>query len=301
MKDRFRGMHLLFLTGSLLVIIASCGLKYTPPASDITLEENRQLAIEHQYASSYKALGKDYKSLTYGDMIVVKPDSYRKLDSLYNKKYALQGLGKTDESLESQIDIQRSIVFQDTNPILYVETHWYEINDSVSHEFLIDKISLTNANKIVKVDQIEDFECPKYLLVYARKYMLEDFFVEYTGGGPSDQEIDFYTTYKEKANTLTHPKKQEFIVHTLRVMEIAYERRTLSAEPLLTELTQQAITQQDSTAEVDILKYTVESVVEERDGQESFLYYKVTAQPTDATTPPQIFRYDYFLQPIREE
>lgn len=293
-------MHLLFLTGSLVIIITGCGLKYTPPASDITLEENRELAIEHQYAASYKALGKEYKSLTYGDMIVVKPDSYRKLDSLYNKKYALQGLGKTDEALESQIDIQRSIVFQDTNPILYVETHWYEINDSVTHEFLIDKISLTNANKIVKVDQLEDFECPKDLLAYARKYMLEDFFVEYTGNGPSDQEIDFYTTYKEKANTLTDPEKQDFIVYTLRIMQLANKLGTLSAETLLTKLTQQAMTQKDPKADFTTLKFSVDRIMEERDGQDAFLYYKVIVQPADATKAPQIFKYDYFLQPILE-
>lgn len=298
MKKRFSSLFLFLLTGSLAAIIVGCGVKYTPPASDITLEYNRELAIEHQYDSSYRALGKFYFPLTYGDLIEVKPDSYRRLDSLYNRKYDLQRLGKTDESVESQIRIQHTLISLDSTPILYLETHWYEIVDTAIHEFVIDRITLTKTNEIVKVYQVDAFKCPPHLLDYARKYMREDYFVEYSG--PTDEEIDFYTTFKEQAYTLTDPEKQQFILHTLHLMKLAHDLRTLSVEPLLIKLTQRKIARQDPEAEPDILHFTVESVVEERDGQELFLYYKVSAQATDVPTTPQVFKYDSFLQPVRE-
>lgn len=294
MKGRYLTHHVILL---LIIVSAlnSCGLKYEPPASLESLEEARREAIETHYGQSFSARNKKYHPLTYGELLVVKPESYRKLDSLFNRKYDLQQSGKTDEQLNEQIEYQRSIALNDSTPVRYVETHWFELTSDSSDEFLIHRIELDRNNSILEVEQLESFECPKELVVFARKYMTEDYFVEYVSE-PSDAEIDFYTTYKERAAMLNEPQKQSFIVHTLRVMQLANTLHSLSIEKLLTRMVVQRLKETDP--EISQLNFDTQRLFTTSGDQQEFLCYQVTASIPGSSAEPFVFRYDYYLEEL---
>lgn len=275
----------------------SCGLKYEPPASLESLEEARREAIETHYKQSFGLRNKKYIPLTYGDLLVVKPESYRKLDSLFNRKYELQQqTGKTDEALNEQIEYQRSVALNDSTPVRYVETHWFELASDSSEEFLIHRIELDRNNSILEVEQLEQFECTKELVVFARKYMIEDYFVEYASE-PSDAEIDFYTTYKERASMLDGSRKQAFIDHTLRVMQLAYTLHTLSIEKLLIRMTTKRISALHPEM-TQIFSFDLKRLYTESGGQQEFFCYQVTVSVPGSTVEPFVFRYDYYLEEL---
>jgi hypothetical protein len=297
MKDPLFVTRAVFLSGSLILFLTGCGLKYTPQESLETLENARREAIEIEYSQAYKTRNKKYTPLTYGQLEISKPGSYRKLDSLYAKKYAQENLRMNTDALDAQIEIQIAVVFNDTNPVLYVETHWFELYDTI-HEFIVDRISLNKANKILKVEQLDYFECPKALAAYARVYMLERPFAGYTTD-ISDAEIEFYTTYKEKAASLQGSEKQEFVLHTLRIMRLAAKHSTLSTDFLLRKLAVEAVGKADPSADLNALKYTVESILEEREGKDAFLHYRVTVSLPGSDKAPMVFDYDYYLRPLR--
>jgi hypothetical protein len=294
MKDPLFVTRPVFLIGSLFLLLTGCGLKYTPPESLETLEDARREAIEIEYSQAYKTRNKKYTPLTYGELEISKPGSYRKLDSLYAKKYAQQNLRMNSDALDAQIEIQKAVVFNDTNPVLYIETHWFELYDT-TYEYIVDRISLNKANKILKVEQLDYFECPKELAGFARDYMLEEHFTGYTME-VSDAEIEFYTTYKEKAASLQGSEKQAFVMHTLSIMQLASKHSTLSTEFLLTKLAMAAVAKADPTAQLSSLKYTVESIMEEREGKDAFLNYRVTVSLPGSDKPPMVFDYDYYLR-----
>jgi hypothetical protein len=298
MKDPFFAPRNVFFACSLILLITGCGLKYEVPESLETLENSRREAIEANYSNAYKTRNKTYKPLTYGELVITKPESYRKLDSLYSRKYAQQQLGMSMEDIDAKIEIQKAVVFNDTNPVLYVETHWFELKDSSGYEFLIDRIAVTKTNQIVHVEQLDYFQCPNDLVQYARKYMLEHYFVSYYGEA-SDQELQFYKSYKEMASTLSGSEKQAFVEHTLRTMELAHKHSTLSTEFLLTKLAMAEIAKNDPSAPLTSLKYNVERILEERDGQDAFLNYRVSASIPGSDKAPLVFDYDFYLRPLR--
>src|SRR5690349_1797501 len=107
MKDPIFVFRTVFFISGLFILITGCGLKNTAPDNLETLEESRREAIEIAYGQAYKKRNKTYKPLTYGELEISKPMSYRKLDSLYERKYALHNLRMSEEEIDSKIDIQK--------------------------------------------------------------------------------------------------------------------------------------------------------------------------------------------------
>ncbi len=283
--------------GLLLFTLHSCGLKYVAPPTNEDLENTRRTAIEESYSQTFISRNKQYKPLTYGELIVVKPNSYRRLDSLYTRKYALAQIGSSDEALEQRIEVQKMNALNDTNPIIYVENHWYELQNDSTSEFVIDEIRLTKENKIISVEQLNYFEVTKEWRVWARKYMIEDYFVSFYAAA-SDQEIDFYTAYKEMASTMEGREKQFFIDHTLKIMQLANKNTTLSAEILLKKLTEQALSTANPGINLSGFTYTVERIMQVQDGLDDFLYYKVSVLSATMEVP-LVFKYDYYLRVVQ--
>jgi hypothetical protein len=127
--------------------------------------------------------------------------------------------------------------------------------------------------------------------------MLEGYFTTFFGE-VSDQEIEFYTTYKEKASTLQGQQKQDFIMHTLDIMQLANKHSTLSTDILLSKLAQAEILRRDSSALISSMTFKTESIYEEREGKDLFLNYRVTAKTPGSDKAPFVLDYDYYLQPL---
>jgi len=297
MNQHFLHQLITFFVGLILFLFQGCGLKYVAPVTNEDLENARRAAIVESYAQTFSSINKKYKPLTYGELMVVKPTSYRILDSLYTRKYSLAQIGSSDELLEERIEQQKTTVLNDKNPVIYVETHWYELqHDSIS-EFIIDEINMTRDNKIVSVKQLNYFEVTKEWQVWARKYMTEDFFISYSAAA-SDQEIDFYAAYKEMASTMEGSAKQAFIDHTLKIMLLANKNTTLSAEILLKKLSEQTLLKSNPEINLTDLTYKVQRIMEIRDGLNDFLYYLVSVD-SKTTESPLHFKYDYYLRAVQ--
>lgn len=300
MKGPFSASLVLLYLSGLLLTFTGCGLKYTPPPTEESYAEERREAIETHYALSFQKRGMKYKPLNYGEPVVVKPDSYRRLDSLFERKYTLEQLGQSSEKIDVAIEGQRSVVYNDTTPVLYVETHWFEVSDSTKHEFIVDRISLNKANRIVRVEQLDYFTAPADLLNMAREYMLEGSFTSFSYEATS-AEIEFYTAYKERAAALRGAEKQRFIEHTLRIMSIASKNATLSTEMILVRITQQKLSKLNPEISERAIDCTVEKIYEERTGAaDVFLYYQVKAEAPGTGKGPWMVKYDGFLQEIQE-
>lgn len=300
MKDRLFVLRAALPTAAIALFsfLTACGLRYTPPETHEDLEMDRRAAIESNYSASFKTRNKIYKPLSYGDLVVVKPNSYRRLDSLYARKYALEQLRSSTEEIDDQIEAQRAVVLNDTNPVLYVETHWFELKQDSTYEFIVDQISLNKANQIVEVEQLDYFVSPPSLVVFARKYMLEEYFSGF-GVQTTDQEIEFFTTYKEKASTLAGSQKQAFAEHTLKVMQLASKGSTLSIEYLLTKLTEEQLHKGNyPDMNLSAQVYNVDRILEERNGKDEFLYYRVRVSTPGSDKAPLEFFYDYYLQKL---
>jgi hypothetical protein len=298
MKDRFFALCTVFLIVSAALAFTACGLHYAPPETLEDLETARREAIETNYAASFKTRNKIYRPLSYGELVVVKPNSYMKLDSLYARKYALGQIGSDTEEVDARIEEQLAVVHNDTNPVLYVETHWFELKQDSTYEFIVDQISLDKANRIKDVEQLDYFVSPPSLVVFARKYMLEEGFTGYAME-TTDQEIEFYTTYKEKAAVLSGGQKQDFIEHTLRIMQLASNGSTLSVEYLLKKLTEERIRKGNyPDMNLSAQVFNVERVMEERNGNDEFLYYRIKVLTPGSDKAPLEFLYDYYLQEL---
>ena len=280
----------------LLVQLTGCGLKYTPPQTLESIEEDRRFALQEQLHKDFSSIGKKYTPLTYGEPMVVKPDSYRKLDSLYGVKY--RNVQKRPD-LEQQISRQQAIIGNDTTPVLYVETHWYELAQDSTFEYLTSEISMKKDNSIAFVKNLDYFQTSKKYAPYARIFMKEESLLS-PGMQPSDNEISFYTAYKTKASTLKGAAKDDFLAHTFQLMESAKKLATLSTEALLRKITGDRISKDFLLADPALLKFTVEEISDTSSGKPVFQYYLVTATENGPKEKePFVYKYSAYLEHIQ--
>ncbi len=284
----------------LFVVLTGCGLRYMPGATAESIEEERRFAMQEQLFNDYKTIGKHYKPLTYGELTVVKPDSYRRLDSLYAIKY--RNSHRTMPELEEQIEVQKAIIDNDTNRILYVETHWFELSQDSTYEFFISEISLTKDHRIYDVRNLESFRTEKQYVRFAELFMKEESLLNGEFGLRSD-EMTFYSFYKTRAAALSGLEKDRFMAHTFDLMRTAEAIGTLSTEALLRVRTLETIHRKYPMLDLANLKVGVQEIVDTEGGKNEFMYYSVSVLNTkaDANEAPFVYRYDAYLQPWSEQ
>jgi len=278
-----------------LFCLPSCGLKYAPPESSETVEADRRMALEQQLSQDYKSLGKKYIPLTYGDLEVVKPNSYKRLDSLFAVKYR-QGGNAVKSDIDNQIDYQQAIIQNDTNPVLYVETHWYELIQDSSYEFITSEISLKKNNSIYSVKNLDYFSTFRRYSKEAESYMRETSILT-PGMSANTQELSFYTAYKTHAATLSGPAKDAFLTHTFELMRIIDESNMIYTESLLKILATNEIRKAYASTEVPALTIKPEEVSDNSSGKAVFQFYRVTVNIA-GKEEPVVYLFDQFLQLI---
>ena len=262
-----------------------------------SLEEERRFALQEQLFNDYKSIGKHYKPLTYGELTVVKPDSYRKLDSLYEVKY--RNRHREMPELEEEIGVQKAIIDNDTNRILYVETHWFELSQDSTYEFFISEISLTKDNRIYDVRNLESFQTEKQYVRFAELFMKEESLLN-GEFGVLPEENTFYNFYKNRAAALSGVEKDRFLAHTFDLMRSAEAIGTLSTEALLRVRTLETMHRKYPMLDLNNLRLNVQEIVDTGGGRNEFLYYQVTVlnAQADASEAPFVYRYNAYLQPL---
>ncbi len=100
------------------------------------------------------------------------------------------------------------------------------------------------------------------------------------------------------ASSMEGSAKQAFIAHTLNIMLLANQHATLSAEILLKKLTEQALLAANPEINLSNFTFTVQRIMEVRDGLNDFLYYQVSVQ-SETSNLPMVFKFDYYLRAIQ--
>lgn len=222
----------------LLVVISvvSCGLKYVPGPSLEDLERNRKESLEQQLAHDFTAINKKYVALTYGETVVVKPLSYQRLDSLFEVKYNMSQNGLSTKEIDPLIEDQKMALLSDTTEVLYMETHWFELVQDTTCEFIIAQCFLNNRNVLRKMDIIDEFQTGISNQVWAEKYMKEDWLTRDMGGYTSNDDLAFYSMMKNRAFNLNDEEKNDFLNNLFLVMRFASENQSTAAQGIVLKL-----------------------------------------------------------------
>lgn len=225
-----------FICFSLVLIsITSCGLKYIPGPSLEDLAKTRKEKLEEQLATDFAAVNKKYVPLTYGESLVVKPQSYQQLDSLFEVKYRMSKSGLSTKEIDPLIENQKMMLLSDTTEVLYMETHWFELVHDSTCEFIIAQCFLNNRNVLRKMDFIDEFQTDISNQVWAEKYMKEEWLTRDLGYTSND-DLTFYSTMKNKEFSLQGEEKERFLDNLFWVMRFASETKSTAAQGIVLKL-----------------------------------------------------------------
>lgn len=237
MKSLFKSLLYSFL---LVSLVASCGLKYTPTETRESFFQKRQEKISDYILNQMNGQTLSYTSIAYGKTKVVKPISYKSLDSLYELKYQNELKQIKDKRLEEIISNQRQIALNDTAKVLYLENHVFSLGNSDTIAFYNTIFQLTSDLKIADVTIIQSVYLPaKYSGLY-RKYLFEESYLSAVNFA-SDQEKKFYQKYKDELENRSIAQQDAFVLHTLKLMELSNSIRKTSNRELLNELSIQIL------------------------------------------------------------
>ena len=232
MKSLIKSLLYSFL---LVTLVASCGLKYTPTETRESFFQKRQGKISDYILNQMNGQTLSYTSIAYGKTTVLKPISYKALDSLYELKYQNELKQIKDMRLEEIINNQRQIALNDTAKVLYLENHVFSLGNADTITFYNTIFHLTSDIKISDVEIKQSVFLPaKYSELY-RKYLFEESYLSAVNFA-SEQEKKFYQKYKDELENRSIAQQDAFVLHSLKLMELSARIRTTSNRELLNEL-----------------------------------------------------------------
>lgn len=238
MKSLFKSLWYSFL---LVSLVASCGLKYTPTETRESFFQKRQEKISDYILNQMNGQTLSYTSIAYGKTTVLKPISYKALDSLYELKYQNELKQFKDIRLEEIINNQRQIALNDTAKVLYLENHVFSLGNSDTIVFYNAIFQLTSDLKVTDVTIKQSVNLPaKYSGLY-QKYLFEESFLSAVNLA-SEQEKKFYQKFKDELENRSIAQQDAFVLHTLKLMELSNCIRKTSNRELLNELAIEILT-----------------------------------------------------------
>lgn len=289
-------MHKIFLFLAVFSLY-SCGLRYTQQTTPTSLQTDRRELIEETIRREFSSQKKAYTPIGYGETVKIKPVSYLKLDSLFAQKYDLEQRGKTDAQLEEAIKMQQIICQEDTNKVLYLERHVFTLTSDTSAEILSGDFYITKDNQLHDVKFTEAYHVDKDYISYYTLYVFEQPFL----GGEmiSSEEKDFYKLYKEALTT--RPNKDAFLNNTLKLMQVAYYKRTLDVQTLIKELTRKYVHQGKSNYSDEVF-VKIEQVGNENELQKYVVVYQsVTKTSQGFYTKKYQLEFDPYLMLLSQQ
>jgi hypothetical protein len=224
---------------SLLVLIglmSACGLKYTPPETPEAFELRRKKAVEAYVRSSAKDQGVQYESIGFGATQIVKPITYKTLDSLYAIKYRNEQNGlSTDAVLEERIGNQRIIARNDTNQVIYIEDHVFSLTTDTSTEVYAANFQVSSNAVVSDMIIRESTFLPKRDAERYKEYLFNESFLN-PGQEIGTAEQKFYAMFTTHFNELSKDQRDIEVRHMLLIMQIAQKRASLGPEGILKTL-----------------------------------------------------------------
>lgn len=278
----------------LFASVSSCGLKYVPGPSLEELAANRKESLEQQLSQDFAAVGKNYVGLTYGETVVVKPLSYERLDSLFEVKYRLSKAGFSTKDIDPLIENQKMVLLSDTTEVLYMETHWFELVQDTTCEFMIAQCFLNNRNMLRKMDILDEFKTGKSNQVWAEKYMKEEWITQDIGYTPND-DLNFYSLMKNKEFNLKGEEKDRFMQNVFLVMRFISENKSTAAQGITFKLAARQLKMQISNFKISEYEF---SFRRDSDPVSKDPVYVIEAAPEFDKNVVIIRRYDQYFMPL---
>ncbi|MCC6702074.1 MAG: hypothetical protein IT221_11150 [Fluviicola sp.] len=294
MKVHFKFFNGLFFI--LLIGLSSCGLKYDKGPTLEEINTNRKLSLESQLKKDYASLNKTYTPLEYGNSSVIKPLSYKRLDSLFNEKYQLTQSGLPTKQIDIEIELQRAIIAQDTNEIAYVETHWFQLQEDSLFEYIVGEFALDKQNEIIEMTTLDYFNATKSDVSMAQKYMKETGFA-FSTSFTTELELEFYAFMKNRAAQLNGAEKNAFLKNVFNVMRIANSEQNLSTEAIVKKMAQIAITSKYPLIKPLELSYTINSLIDPNISKTELI--EVQVKNIQSNEVIETFLYDPWLMRVQ--
>ena len=193
---------------------------------------NRKKKVEAYISNEYLTQKSSYTSLLFGETTVVKPINYIILDSLYTIKYNNEKRGFFDQDLEGKIGNQKQIIQRDTSKVIYIEHHVYAVTDSAFSEINFVDVSLDPQLNVTDFTITEQHTIPKELLSIYEAYLSEESIINpnYLASGSEHNLYDFYKTHYQ---SLPFAEQEAFLIHTLKVFQLARTIRSTDTELIL--------------------------------------------------------------------
>jgi hypothetical protein len=218
------------------LVLTGCAVHYNP---DTTLQDRKLNRQQGVIQSINKDLSEDQKhvSFGFGDEYIVKPPSFKKLDSLYqivySEKQSPTFSRNRDLELQGLIELEKEKVLKDTVLFKYELAHSFGIQDIDSTQFITGTFLINAENEVEKVSIDYLFKSPNYLTKQYEQYLRKESFI-YQRYSPSEEELYFYDFFGKQLEKLSTAKsKGDFIAHTLKVMKAANIQQTLQTENVI--------------------------------------------------------------------
>lgn len=233
-------LSIVFIISVILFSLSSCVTTYHTKE---TIEDKRlkqEKVIELHTQSATKTDGK-YESLGFGPLHIFKPDAFNTLDSLYALKYKYEQEEKYREyrasGIEELIEDYKKSAEESKKEITYELEHIYSLNKEDQITIHHDYFLLDYNDSIISHTPLYDYTIPVSLKEMQLNYLFELHFLTENERYISQDEQAFIQYYKVREQELIRSGKlQDFMVHTLGLMQIAKSIRSVNTLDLVKAL-----------------------------------------------------------------
>ena len=251
-RNCFPFVKKIWLVGLTLFFVVGCGVMTNKSPEPRDRQMDRQLSISQNIQQQF-AENKIYINIDFGDEYIVKPPSFKPLDSLYAVKYEESTYGGMSRARQievgNQIDDLLSKVMKDTVLIKYEINHIFGLEQNDSITFISGTFLLNTKDSVEKVSIDFQFSDQKRYLPYFIEFLKHRSFL-YDQYDPTKEELDFYNFYEAHLNEqIGAVRKGDFIAQILHVMLAANTQKSLSTELIVKQLIVGFVTQYVSSYE----------------------------------------------------
>lgn len=291
---------LLFMSVSLLSL-NSCITHYhnKDTIQDRRLKQEKVIELR---TMSDTTTSEKYESLGFGPLNVYKPDAFNILDSLYALKYQYEQEDKFREykqsGIEEEIKERKKNAEEAKTEIKYELEHIYSLNKTNQSTIHHDYYLLDYKDSIISHTPLYEYTIPQRLKKMQLNYLFELHFLTDNERYISQDEQAFIQYYKAQEQALIRTGKlQDFMIHTLNLMQIAKRIKTVNTLDLVHALIQ--IKLNTSPEKISIID--IGTLLAHEDESKKLIKYEVEVKWETATDKHhKVFEFSPYLENIYE-
>jgi len=221
----------------LILISQSCyPSSYTVSERGVTGINKRNESIRASIRQDLK-IGERYVEYGFGSESVIKPTSFKRLDSLFGAYYAEETKAGASRNvllaLKNEIEKEQQKVLADTIYFQYQKQVFFGIASGDSTTIFYSDFVLDANSNVVFVDIKYIFNVHSRLSSYYKAYAFRESFLDF-GYVASQEEIQLYNFFDAAIENILNPEtKGNFIGHALNIMRAANQQGGIATEPLI--------------------------------------------------------------------